>query len=144
MLLLVPFIWLADQWTKAYADENLSLYASDYKWNKNVSFRLVYNKGAALGIFKNRPKLLHGITLLGVLLLTIMGIPYWFRGKGKLTGLGLALMLGGALGNYTDRLTRGHVVDFVAFKPKYKVHFNLADFAIFKGGLLVFLGSLFK
>ena len=72
-----------------------------------------------------------------------MGLPYWLTGKDRLTSVGLSLIFGGALGNYTDRLTRGHVIDFIAFAPKHKVHFNIADFAIFIGAGLLVLGELF-
>lgn len=53
----------------------------------------------------------------------------------------LGLLLGGALGNLTDRVFRspgalaGHVVDFIA--PKYFAVFNLADSAIVCGGVLI-------
>lgn len=57
----------------------------------------------------------------------------------------LGLLLGGALGNLTDRLLRspgvfeGHVVDFIA--PKHFAVFNLADSAIVCGGILIVLLS---
>ena len=57
----------------------------------------------------------------------------------------LGLLLGGALGNLTDRLLRapsfleGHVVDFIA--PRYFAVFNLADSAIVCGGILIVLLS---
>lgn len=60
-------------------------------------------------------------------------------------GIALGLLLGGALGNLTDRLLRspgflrGHVVDFIA--PKHFAVFNLADSAIVVGGCLIVLLS---
>ena len=59
--------------------------------------------------------------------------------------IALGLLLGGALGNLTDRLFRspgvfeGAVVDFIA--PKYFAVFNLADSAIVCGGILIVLLS---
>ncbi|MGP3970584.1 signal peptidase II [Streptomyces sp. 6N223] len=59
--------------------------------------------------------------------------------------IALGLLLGGALGNLTDRLLRapgfleGHVVDFIA--PRYFAVFNLADSAIVCGGILIVLLS---
>ncbi|MDT0309188.1 signal peptidase II [Streptomyces sp. DSM 44917] len=59
--------------------------------------------------------------------------------------IALGLLLGGALGNLTDRIFRapgtleGHVVDFIA--PKYFAVFNLADSAIVCGGILIVLLS---
>ncbi|WP_129839281.1 signal peptidase II [Streptomyces sp. RFCAC02] len=59
--------------------------------------------------------------------------------------IALGLLLGGALGNLTDRVLRdpgalqGHVVDFIA--PKHFAVFNLADSAIVCGGILIVLLS---
>jgi len=57
------------------------------------------------------------------------------------TGVGLSLILGGAIGNLWDRLTAGHVTDFLLFYVKtYQwPAFNVADSAIVIGaGLLVY------
>ena len=57
------------------------------------------------------------------------------------TGIGLALILGGAIGNLWDRLVSRHVVDFLLFYvgPHQWPAFNVADSAIVVGaGLLVF------
>jgi signal peptidase II len=61
------------------------------------------------------------------------------------TGVGLSLIMGGALGNLWDRLARGRVVDFLLFY--YKRYqwpvFNLADSAIVIGAGLLVLEILF-
>jgi signal peptidase II len=61
------------------------------------------------------------------------------------TGIGLALIMGGAVGNLWDRLVRGRVVDFLLFYVKryqWPV-FNLADSAIVVGAGLLVLEILF-
>lgn len=142
-ILLIPIVWLVDQWSKKKAEEALSLKQKRLILNDKASLRLVYNRGAFLGLMKDKPIYLHIFTIAAMIILLIMGAPYWLSGRGRLTGAGLALIFGGAMGNYTDRLTRGHVVDFLAFGPEHKVHFNLADFAIFVGAGLVLVGGLF-
>ena len=61
------------------------------------------------------------------------------------TGIGLSLIMGGALGNLWDRLVRGRVVDFLLFY--YKRYqwpvFNLADSAIVVGAGLLVIEILF-
>jgi len=63
--------------------------------------------------------------------------------KQKLFCLGLAFILGGALGNLYDRLTLGYVVDFLFFhyQAYYWPAFNLADSAITFGVSLLLIDS---
>ena len=65
-------------------------------------------------------------------------------GNGALLSCGLALVLGGALGNLYDRVTVGHVVDFVQLHAGgwYFPAFNVADSAITVGVALLILDSL--
>lgn len=141
------FIWMTlivgvDQWTKKMARTKLSKFQKKYILGNVVSLRLVENKGAFLGWLKDKPLYLHMLTLVALTMIMVLGLPYWLTSKGKITGLGLAFIFAGAVGNYLDRAFRGSVTDFVAFKPKHKVHFNVADFAIFKGAFLMVLGEI--
>jgi signal peptidase II len=62
----------------------------------------------------------------------------------RLAALGLALVLGGALGNLYDRLTLGHVVDFIQVHAAgyYWPAFNVADSAISVGVAMLVWDSL--
>jgi signal peptidase II len=112
-------------------------------------FRLRYaeNPGAAFGLFRSLPEgargpLFHLVSIGAVLLIT-----FYFS---KLSGTkreerwalyGLPLVLGGAVGNYIDRLARGFVIDFLEahwFDKAAWPSFNVADMAICVGvGMLV-------
>lgn len=61
----------------------------------------------------------------------------------KLFSLGLALVLGGAIGNLYDRVTLGYVVDFLSFhlNDLYWPAFNVADSAITVGVGILLLDS---
>ena len=54
--------------------------------------------------------------------------------------LGLALLLGGGWNNWTDRVIKGSVTDYISFRSRWKrfsrIVFNLSDFAIFAGTAL--------
>jgi signal peptidase II len=65
------------------------------------------------------------------------------RGGSALYCLGLALILGGALGNLWDRLVLGHVVDFLLFHYRGWSYpaFNVADSAITVGAVLLIVDS---
>ncbi|WP_254812762.1 signal peptidase II [Streptomyces cavourensis] len=106
-----------------------------------LQFRALRNPGAAFG-FGEAFTVIFTIIAAGVILVVI-------RLARKLYSLpwaiALGLLLGGALGNLTDRIFRapgvfeGAVVDFIA--PKHFAVFNLADSAIVCGGILIVILS---
>jgi len=67
------------------------------------------------------------------------------RGTRTLLTAGLALILGGAVGNVLDRIRLGYVIDFIHFHwdQAYFPAFNVADSAITVGALFLLLDSLF-
>jgi signal peptidase II len=109
-------------------------------------FRIVHteNPGAAFGIFADSPSpwKVALLILFSVVALVVVAALLW-KNSHRLTstGVGLALILGGALGNLWDRVVSRHVVDFLLFYVgRYQwPAFNVADSAIVVGaGLLVF------
>lgn len=96
------------------------------------------NQGAAWGILQGQMWFFYIITI-GV----IIGIVYYLekQAKGnKLFSLSLALLLGGAIGNFIDRLFRKEVVDFLntyIFQYDFPI-FNIADAALTIGvGMMI-------
>ena len=65
------------------------------------------------------------------------------RGQ-NLLAAGLACIVGGALGNVTDRIFRGHVIDFIRvhYESAYFPAFNVADSSITIGAALLILDTL--
>ena len=109
-------------------------------------FRIVHaeNPGAAFGIFADSPSPLKVGLLIGfsIIALLIVSALLWKNSHHlSATGVGLSLILGGAIGNLWDRIVNRHVVDFLLFYiGRYQwPAFNIADSAIVVGaGLLVF------
>lgn len=112
-------------------------------------FRLRYaeNTGAAWGLFRTLPENVRGPLFHLVSLGAVALISFYFS---RLSGTdraerwalyGLPLVMGGALGNYVDRLARGFVIDFLEAHWMDRVawpSFNVADTAISIGvGMLV-------
>jgi signal peptidase II len=108
-------------------------------------FRIIHaeNPGAAFGIFADSPSQWKLGMLIGfsVIALVIVSAMLWKNSHTMTsTGIGLALILGGAAGNLWDRLVSHQVVDFLLFYvgPHQWPAFNVADSAIVAGaGLLV-------
>jgi signal peptidase II len=109
-------------------------------------FRIIHteNRGAAFGLFADSPSewKVGLLILFSLIALLIVSAMLW-KNSHRLTttGIGLALILGGAIGNLWDRVVSGHVVDFLLFYiGQYQwPAFNVADSAIVVGaGLLVF------
>jgi signal peptidase II len=103
---------------------------------------LVFNKGAAFSFLASAPgwqtPLFIGIAALAVGIVSFMLV----REPGKkLLCAGLALILGGAIGNVWDRIAYGHVVDFILLHAGgwHWPAFNVADSAITVGAGIVIL-----
>jgi signal peptidase II len=106
---------------------------------------LVFNKGAAFSFLAGAPgwqtPLFAAVAVIAIVVVTLILL----RSRGEpLMCAGLALVLGGALGNLIDRLRYGYVVDFLDFHA-FGWHwpaFNVADSAITIGAGVLILDSL--
>ena len=107
------------------------------------SLVLAFNSGAAFSFLRDVegwPRYLFSAVAIAA-----GGLIVWLlrRGGDRWYCAGLALILGGAVGNLWDRLTLGHVVDFLLFHWDrwYYPAFNVADSAITVGAALLILDS---
>ncbi len=115
----------------------------------NTFFDLVryHNEGAAFSFLANaggwQKWFFTGISIVAVVVITYLILKNLHN---KLFCLGLALVLGGALGNLYDRITLGYVVDFLYFHYEQFAWpaFNVADSAICVGVGLLLLDSFKK
>lgn len=104
-------------------------------WQDIFHLTYVQNPGAAFGIFAHQQ--LFFILTTVVLFAVFLRFLSYIRRQGRCMILGVALLLGGAVGNLVDRARYGYVVDFFDFRI-WPV-FNVADIAICVGvGLMVY------
>lgn len=125
-LLLAGFVVLLDQLTKTLAQSHLIHGSSLPLVPRFFHLTLVENQGIAFGFFQGGDKLLLVVITLSIAALILFGFrtpPLQLK-----TQWGIGLILGGALGNWIDRIRFGAVVDFLDFRI-WPV-FNLADTAI--------------
>lgn len=135
---LMIFTWGLDFFSKAWAEKTLSQIAQIKILNDWLTFRLVYNTGGVFGIMQGNAGFFHIITGLALFLLFI----YFVRShEGKIFNLAMSFVLGGALGNFSDRFFRHGVVDFIDMGvgvyrwPTY----NVADIFILLGAFFMLL-----
>lgn len=143
--LLIIFIIIAlDQYTKKIVCKNLALEEKHQLPNTNIIFWHKKNVGASYSSFSKYPKQVTYIT--GFLTtLSFFAFLFLLPVKGiKIVKTGMAFMIGGAVGNLTDRLRDKAVTDFIYIKSKYSPIFNLADVFIVIGAAIVLISSFFE
>ena len=113
-------------------------------------FNLIHteNTGMAFSLFSDSPSSWKMAVMIGVsVALLIAVVAVWqSREVNWQAGVGLALILGGALSNLADRVRYGRVVDFldVYYRSYHWPTFNLADSAIVVGAGFLILELLFS
>jgi signal peptidase II len=108
---------------------------------------LVYNTGAAFSLLADAGGWQRAFFIAVATLVTLI-MAVWLsrlRPDERLTGWGLALVIGGAIGNLIDRVRIGKVIDFLQWhwQEWYWPSFNLADSAITVGVALLLIDGLF-
>src|SRR5271163_3662566 len=140
---------LLDRWTKRLVATHISLYSSIQVIPGFFRLTHTENTGAAFSLFADSNAHWKTAMLIAfsVIALVVVSVLLWKNHHAHVaTGIGLSLIMGGALGNLWDRLARGRVVDFLLFYVKryqWPV-FNLADSAIVVGAALLVLEILFS
>jgi signal peptidase II len=144
--LLAAAVVAADQATKAIVLSRFQL-GEGVVVTPYFNLVLVYNKGAAFSFLSDAPgwqtPLLVGFAVVAI---AVVAHLLWRSPQRLVLSAGLALILGGALGNVIDRLRFGQVVDFLDFHAGgwHWPAFNLADSAITIGAVLLILDGLRK
>lgn len=104
-----------------------------------------HNKGALLNIGQKKPKLVACISFGLCIGMTMAALLFGSKGN-KFFKTGMAMVLGGAYSNTYDRLFRTYVVDYFSFGVKNpflrRIIFNIADFCIMIGAMLVVMGGI--
>jgi signal peptidase II len=135
-------IWLFDFATKTWALTSLSSSEPRKIIGSFLQLTLVHNPGAAFS-FATGFTLVFSLLALAVVVAVVYYAPKITSGGWQLC---LGLLLGGVLGNLTDRIFRepsflnGHVIDWIQI-PSWPI-FNLADSAICVAAFIAFVLSL--
>lgn len=133
-----------DQLSKRLVMEYMN-YNQEIKIIPNfLYFEYIHNPGAAWGIFAGNTFVIIIIPFLAIIFFTYLLTKGNFSNK-KIYTIAIALILGGTIGNYIDRLIFGYVVDFISFRfgSYHYPNFNIADSALVIGVILFAIDILF-
>lgn len=139
LILITGLIILLDQYTKSLIRTNLALQETWMPWTWLAPYaRIVhwYNTGVAFGMFQNG-NLIFSI-LAGIVSIAILVVYPRIPRQELILRVATCMMLAGALGNLIDRVTIGHVTDFISI-GSFAV-FNVADMSITCGVGVLILG----
>ena len=139
IFIIISSVLFLDQLTKFIATRQLYLHESVAVIKGVLHLTLVYNRGAAFGIFKNQI-LLFIVTSLTAIVFIVLKLHKQHSRKLSCQTVSLCLILGGAVGNLIDRIFFGYVIDFIDLRV-WPV-FNVADSAITIGAVLLGISIL--
>ncbi len=136
-------IIVLDQWTKWLVVKYMEYGENITLINDFLYLTSHRNRGAAFGILQGQMIFFYIITIF-----VIGAVIYYMRQykHSRFVSVTLALILGGAIGNFIDRVLRGEVVDFVntfIFSYDFPI-FNVADASLVVGVILIFIGTIFE
>ena len=140
-LLLISFIFLIDRLSKIYVIylDNKELQTQIFS-SKYLNIQLLWNEGIAFGLFSFSDKFFYHILtfLIGVVILIILIMLNKSEGLKKYS---LLMILGGALGNFYDRVFFEAVPDFIDFHVEnfHWFIFNVSDIFISLGVLFMII-----
>lgn len=137
--ILASVIAGVDQYSKFLVVTKMKFGASIEIISGFFSLTFIKNYGAAFGLFQRQLAVFVIVGLVAVTVIVVYSII--ISEKEYLLQTGLAFLLGGAIGNFIDRLRFGYVVDFLDLhhgKWHWPV-FNIADIAIDIGVVMILL-----
>jgi signal peptidase II len=140
-------LYALDQWSKQLVLRLISPYEARVVVPDFFSLVNVTNTGAAFGSFKGNNVFFIVISIVALVVVTVLLVQQ--RRPDRLRDLSLALLLAGILGNLTDRLLYGHVIDFLLFNLHIRYAdpwpaFNVADSCISIAVMLFIVHSFRK
>ena len=147
-LLLSALVVLADQLSKAY----IATHFLEFEFTRILpvlDMTCMHNVGAAFSFLASASGWQRWV-FIGLAVVVSIGITIWLlrlpRGANTLLAAGLALVLGGAIGNVIDRIRLGFVIDFIHFHwdRAYFPAFNVADSAITVGAACLLLDAFLE
>ena len=139
---IVCFIVLIDQISKIFIHQSMDLYQSVTIIPSLLDFTYIRNEGIAFGINFEGSRIFF-IVFPIVITFYLISLLRDKEFQSSSSQISLLLIIGGAIGNITDRIFRGYVVDFIQFDfDIFPYVFNVADSSVTIGLLFLLCSSI--
>jgi len=145
-IFLIFIIFLLDRVSKLIMI-NLANNASAFniKLSSFLNLNLIWNEGVAFGLFSFDKQIYYNSLTIIIILITVILIWLMVKSSG-LEKIGFSMIIGGSIGNFSDRIYYSSVPDFIDFNFKgfHWFVFNVADIFITLGIIILIYLEVFK
>jgi len=140
---VISIIFFLDRYTKLFILNNFT--ENTYYLNNYINLDLVWNTGIGFGLFSSNSDIIYNLTSL-LIILVIICLIYFLILSEKYEKIIYSIIVGGALGNFYDRMFFKAVPDFIDlhYKNFHWFTFNLADIFITLGIIAFLFKEIFK
>ena len=140
---VILIIFFLDRYTKLFILNNFT--ENTYYLNNYINLDLVWNTGIGFGLFSSNSDIIYNLTSL-LIIMVIICLIYFFNIFWKYEKIIYSIIVGGALGNFYDRIFFKAVPDFIDlhYKNFHWFTFNLADIFITLGIIAFLFKEIFK
>ena len=142
-LCVISIIFFFDRYTKLLILNNFT--EDTYYFNDYLNFDLVWNTGVGFGLFASNSSLIYNLItfLIGFIILALIYVTISSKNLDKFI---FSIIIGGALGNFYDRLTFNAVPDFIDlhYNSFHWFIFNVADIFITLGIIIFIMRGFFE
>ncbi len=142
-LILIIFIFSLDRFSKIKILENLS--ENNFYVNEYINLNLIWNTGIGFGLLSMDNSIVYNLTTTTIGLVIVVLLYFLLKSK-KFDRISLSLIIGGALGNFYDRISFKAVPDFIDihYGSFHWFTFNCADIFITIGIIFFVIGDFIK
>ena len=140
---VISIIFFLDRYTKLFILNNFT--ENTYYLNDYINLDLVWNTGIGFGLFSSNSDIIYNLTSLLIIMVIICLIYFLIRSE-TYEKIIYSIIVGGALGNFYDRIFFKGVPDFIDlhYKNFHWFTFNLADIFITLGIIAFLFKEIFK
>ena len=140
---VILLIFFLDRYTKLFILNNFT--ENTYYLNDYINLDLVWNTGIGFGLMSFDNQIFYNSisAIIGIVIILLLFIAVKSK---RLEKFSFSIIIGGALGNFYDRISYNAVPDFIDihYKNFHWFTFNFADIFITLGVLLLILSNIFK